>query len=69
MAHELGHYFGLDHENGEPTNLMCQSSKAKKLPSGLIDPAAVKLNPDQVEFLKTEFPPVWIVYKRMKEAC
>ncbi len=25
MAHELGHYLGLGHENGDPNNLMCQT--------------------------------------------
>jgi hypothetical protein len=25
LAHEIGHYLGLDHRNNSPTNLMCQS--------------------------------------------
>lgn len=28
FAHELGHYLDLRHRNGQPDNLMCQSSKA-----------------------------------------
>ncbi len=28
FAHELGHYLGLEHKNGSPSNLMCQSGKA-----------------------------------------
>src|SRR5262249_1170742 len=28
LAHELGHYLGLFHKNGQPTNLMCQTAKA-----------------------------------------
>jgi hypothetical protein len=31
FAHELGHYLGLGHENGSPSNLMCQSSKASSV--------------------------------------
>jgi hypothetical protein len=31
FAHELGHYLGLGHENGTPTNLMCQSSGASSI--------------------------------------
>jgi hypothetical protein len=28
VAHEIGHYLGLTHRNGQPTNLMCQTSQA-----------------------------------------
>ncbi len=28
FAHELGHYLSLEHRNGSPDNLMCQSGKA-----------------------------------------
>jgi hypothetical protein len=28
LAHELGHYLGLFHKNGQPTNLMCQTKNA-----------------------------------------
>ena len=28
VAHELGHYLTLEHRNGEPDNLMCQSGRA-----------------------------------------
>jgi hypothetical protein len=28
FSHEVGHYLGLYHRNGDPQNLMCQSSKA-----------------------------------------
>ena len=28
VAHELGHYLTLEHRNGEPNNLMCQSGQA-----------------------------------------
>lgn len=31
FAHELGHYLGLGHENGSPSNLMCQSSMASNI--------------------------------------
>ena len=30
-SHEIGHYLGLDHENGSPTNLMAQSSVASSI--------------------------------------
>ena len=43
FSHELGHYFGLGHENDDPTNLMCQSNQA-----GLM-PGSSQLNADQVE--------------------
>jgi hypothetical protein len=32
MAHELGHFFGLDHRNDQPNNLMCQTSSANPMP-------------------------------------
>jgi Metallo-peptidase family M12B Reprolysin-like len=31
FAHELGHYLGLDHQNGDHDNLMCQSSLANSI--------------------------------------
>ena len=31
FAHEIGHYLGLSHENDQPDNLMCQSSRANSL--------------------------------------
>jgi len=30
FSHEVGHYLGLFHRNGDPTNLMCQTSKVQK---------------------------------------
>ena len=32
MGHELGHYFGLGHQNSQPNNLMCQSKLATAMP-------------------------------------
>jgi hypothetical protein len=32
FSHELGHYFGLGHQNGSPNNLMCQTSSANPMP-------------------------------------
>jgi hypothetical protein len=32
FSHELGHYFGLGHENDKPNNLMCQSKPANPMP-------------------------------------
>lgn len=29
LSHELGHYLGLTHRNGRPTNLMCQSGNVQ----------------------------------------
>jgi Matrixin len=46
MAHELGHYFGLGHENDKPNNLMCQTGKANPMPG------STQLNSDQVEEIK-----------------
>ena len=43
FSHELGHYFGLGHENDDPTNLMCQSSQP-----GVMFPGSTQLNADQV---------------------
>jgi hypothetical protein len=51
MAHELGHFFGLGHENDDPTNLMCQSDPALDLPLG------AHLNPDQVEEIMEKIGP------------
>jgi hypothetical protein len=34
VSHELGHYLGLTHRNGRPTNLMCQSGSV--VPPGTI---------------------------------
>ena len=31
FVHELGHYLGLDHENNQPDNIMCQSSIATSI--------------------------------------
>ena len=42
MAHEFGHYFGLDHENDSPNNIMCQTSVANPMP------ASTELNSDQI---------------------
>jgi hypothetical protein len=46
MAHELGHYFGLGHENDSPNNLMCQTSHANAMPG------STQLNADQVNDIK-----------------
>jgi hypothetical protein len=46
MAHELGHYFSLGHENGSPGNLMCQSRFANPMPN------SVNLNSDQLDDVK-----------------
>jgi hypothetical protein len=47
FAHELGHYFGLGHENDTPSNLMCQSSKP-----GVVMPGSTQLNQDQIDEIK-----------------
>ena len=31
LAHEVGHYLGLEHENGDPGNLMCQTKYADSI--------------------------------------
>lgn len=31
VSHEMGHYLGLEHQNGSPTNLMCQSQLASNI--------------------------------------
>jgi Metallo-peptidase family M12B Reprolysin-like len=41
FAHEIGHYLGLGHENGTPTNLMCQSGMASSVRNSTL------LNTDQ----------------------
>jgi len=46
LAHELGHYFGLGHENDTPTNLMCQGKNANPMPGG------TQLNSDQIDEIK-----------------
>lgn len=46
FGHELGHYFGLGHENGTPDNLMCQTQFANPMPG------STKLNADQTETVK-----------------
>jgi len=52
FSHELGHYFGLDHENDTPNNLMCQTGKANpKAGSNL------QLNSVQANSIKNIVPP------------
>jgi hypothetical protein len=46
FSHELGHYFGLGHQNGSPNNLMCQTSQANPMP------ASVQLSGGQVGDVK-----------------
>lgn len=36
FSHEMGHYLGLDHENGKPENLMCQSSVASNITTSVV---------------------------------
>lgn len=36
FAHEMGHYFGLDHENDKPENLMCQSKFASNTTTSVV---------------------------------
>lgn len=36
LAHELGHYLGLKHRNGSPTNLMAQSSVASSTRNSVV---------------------------------
>lgn len=36
FAHEIGHFLGLGHENGRPSNLMCQSIFANPMPSSIL---------------------------------
>ena len=46
FSHELGHYFGLGHENGSPNNLMCQTKFASAMP------ASIQLNSGQISDVK-----------------
>jgi hypothetical protein len=46
FSHELGHYFGLGHENDLPNNLMCQTKFANPMPGSTL------LNSDQTEEIK-----------------
>jgi hypothetical protein len=46
FSHELGHFFGLGHENDSPSNLMAQSSVANPMPSSTL------LDSDQTEKIK-----------------
>ena len=46
FSHELGHYFGLGHENGSPNNLMCQTKFANAMP------ASVQLSSGQISDVK-----------------
>jgi len=48
LGHELGHYFGLGHQNDKPNNLMCQTSKANPMPG------SVQLSSDQISDIKDE---------------
>ena len=70
MAHELGHFFGLDtggtdgvgHQNNTPSNLMCQSKSAKTMPSGEVAiPGSTQLNSNQIATIKA--------HDAMKGAC
>jgi hypothetical protein len=36
FAHEIGHYLGLGHRNGEPDNLMCQTSDANSIRNSVL---------------------------------
>lgn len=47
FSHELGHYFGLGHENDKPNNLMCQTKNANKAPR-----SNLQLNSDQANEIK-----------------
>lgn len=46
FSHELGHFFGLGHENDKPNNLMCQSGSANPMPG------STQLNSGQVSDVK-----------------
>jgi hypothetical protein len=59
MAHELGHLFGLGHENDAPMNLMAQTSIVTQAGISLF--AAVELNADQIEQIKK--------HQAMKGSC
>lgn len=48
LAHELGHFFGLGHENDTPLNLMCQSQFAAAMP------ASIQLSSDQVDDIEDD---------------
>jgi hypothetical protein len=41
LSHELGHFFGLGHENDSPANLMCQTKFANPMPG------STQINSDQ----------------------
>lgn len=47
FSHELGHFFGLGHENDDPTNLMCQTKIA-----GVMMPGSTLLNAEQITEIK-----------------
>jgi len=36
FSHEVGHYLGLEHRNGSPTNLMCQSGSASSIRNSVV---------------------------------
>ena len=46
FSHELGHFFGLGHQNDKLNNLMCQSGPANPMPG------STQLNSDQVSDIK-----------------
>jgi hypothetical protein len=47
LAHELGHFFGLGHENDSPDNLMCQTQFALPMPQ------STRLNTDQIDEIRS----------------
>ena len=48
MAHELGHYFDLGHQNGSPNNLMCQTKFANPMPG------SAQLSSSQIDTIKEQ---------------